>query len=110
MAVSKGLTGQRQRNRLSALYKLEGLKGPRATEGQRPPHRDTGLLSALVFQQHTRPQKSLSQLTPPFLLFFLNALCPNQLLYFSLSLSLVPLLSSSLSSESREAQSRALRA
>jgi len=31
--------------------------------GQRPPHRDTGLLSAWAFQEHTLPEKSLSQ--PP---------------------------------------------
>ncbi len=62
--------------------------------GQRPPHRDTGLLSARAFQEHTLPEKSLSQ--PP----------ATALLHNSLSQS-APL---SFSSESGEARSFSLQA
>ncbi len=76
-------SSERRVNRLKTKREAEsivlewGLEGLEAMMGQRPPHRDTGLLSARAFQEHTLPEKSLSQ--PPLLLSF-TALYPNQLL------------------------------
>lgn len=93
-------SGERRVNRLKTKREAEsivlewGLEGLGAMMGQRPPHRDTGLLSARAFQEHTLPEKSLSQ--PP----------ATALLHSSLSQS-APL---SLSSESGEARSFSLQA
>lgn len=62
-------SGERRVNRLKTKREAEsivlewGLEGLGAMMGQRPQHRDTGLLSARAFQEHTLPEKSLSQ--PP---------------------------------------------
>ncbi len=93
-------TSERRVNRLKTKREAEsivlewGLEGLEAMMGQRPPHRDTGLLSARAFQEHTLPEKSLSQ--PP----------ATALLHNSLSQS-APL---SFSSESGEARSFSLQA
>lgn len=81
------------------IVQAGGLQGPGATEGQRPSHRTVGPFSPSL---STANPASKEPVTALFLPLSSYTLYHNQLLSFSLSRT--PLLSSSHSSESKEAQ------